>query len=204
MRPSPRLLLAISALMLASGCATGAYRPSALDGTSAVIELPVEAGFGNREENSENPPDLFGAAGEFFSGVGLNIKPRNLIFGAVIGDPTGVSMEWLAWRGKDNLSLGADVLVGCGWNGGPSVHTSMDLIVMYEHEGLFLNGFYCGPGVRFRTRNGGIYELGPRLLIGGQVIDSIGFGMTVNVAPGYDFKNKKGTIDYGGGVVIGF
>jgi hypothetical protein len=205
MQVLPRLLLAAFVSILASGCAAEAHRQSAFDGASLAIEWPVAAVLGNCEEDLEKTPELFGADGDYSLGMGnSHIKPRNLILGAAIGEPTGVSMTWVALRGGDKLSLGADVLVGCGWNGGPSLHASTDLIVLYEYETFFLNGLYCGPGVRYRDRNGNINELGPRVLFGGQVVGSGGEGWSVNVAPGYDFKNQKWTIDCYFMIFIGF
>jgi hypothetical protein len=180
-------VLAVSALS-SFGCATGVYGPSAFGGKSAAIERPVEAEFRNREENPEKPPELFGAEG-WHGNAELYIWP-------VIGEPTGISAAITSQ--SDEFSWGADVLIGIGWHGGRSLHLSTDLLMVWWVEGPALQ-IFVGPGVRYRTRDGNVAELGPRALFGASF-----FVITGSIAPGYDFKNMEPTLDFDVGLVFPF
>jgi hypothetical protein len=182
--------LALSAVSL-SGCATGAYNLSADYGTPSAVKRLALAEFKDRGDDPEQTPELFGADDERHGKTVLLIWP-------VFGEPTGVSIGFLSSYFDDLPMLGADVLVGCGWNGGPSLHTSMDLLIAGRMSG---NEWYIfgGPGVRCRTRNGTVAELGPRALFGVSF-----FVLTGSIAPGYDFKSMKPTIDFDVGLALPF
>jgi hypothetical protein len=180
---------AIAIALLASGCYTTRFSPREAD----IFAPSVAAEAVLSETDGDRTQLRYGASGD---SKDLS-NDKNVVASIVLGEPTGVSVLWPF--SQESGGIAVDTTVGAGWINGPSLHVSSDLVLVSHYGMMVIDCItYFGPGVRFRLRNAvgneDQIELGPRFLLGAGVGNG-DFYLTLDVAPGFDFRHKEPTID---------